>query len=74
MLAAYLLSKQTPPADMTQGKTVNNGKMDVPSVLLTPVAVTKENIVNTVVEDEFWTAQQICTTTYAAFCATLGIK
>jgi D-xylose transport system substrate-binding protein len=28
----------------TQGKTVNNGKKDVPSVLLTPYTVTKDNL------------------------------
>jgi D-xylose transport system substrate-binding protein len=28
----------------TQGKTVNNGKKDVPSVLLTPFIVTKDNL------------------------------
>ncbi len=64
MLAFDLLSKQPVAADLTQGKTINNGKMDVPSVLLTPVAVTKDNVKDTVVEDKFWTAQQICTAAY----------
>ena len=40
---------------MVNGK-VNNGKMDVPSVLLVPVAVTKANIKDTVVADGFWKA------------------
>ncbi|MER2058328.1 MAG: substrate-binding domain-containing protein, partial [Niallia sp.] len=33
--------------------TVNNGKIDVPSILLVPVAITKENIEETVIKDEF---------------------
>ncbi|MDK2800354.1 MAG: D-xylose transport system substrate-binding protein [Clostridiales bacterium] len=33
--------------------TVNNGKIDVKSVLLTPIAVTKENIDETVIKDGF---------------------
>ena len=41
---------------------VNNGTKDVPSVLLTPVAVTKDNIKNTVVADGFWTVAQILNT------------
>ncbi len=74
VLADYLLSKQTPPAAMLQGKTVNNTKMDVPSVLLTPVAVTKDIVASTIIADAFWTAQQLCTSAYAAVCSTLGIK
>jgi D-xylose transport system substrate-binding protein len=71
---AYDLLTNTPvPADMTGGKTVNNGKIDVPSVLLTPVAVTKSNVKDTIVKDGFWTAQQICTATYADACKAAGL-
>lgn len=72
---AYDLLTNTPvPDSMTQGKTVNNGTIDVPSVLLTPVAVTKDNIESTVVADGFWTAQQICTADYQDACAAAGIQ
>ena len=72
-LAYYLLTKAPVPADMTQGKTVNNGKIDVPSVLLNPVAVTKSNVKDTIVKDGFWTTQQICTSTYADACKAAGL-
>lgn len=62
------------PADMTNGKVVNNGKADIKSVLLTPVAVTKSNIQATVVKDGFWTAADICTSQYASACASAGIS
>ncbi len=62
------------PSSMTNGKTVNNGKADIPSVLLTPVAVTKTNIESTVVADGFWAATDICTSQYASACATAGIS
>jgi len=39
--------------------TTHNGKMDVPSYFLVPVAVTKENIANTVIEDGFHTYAEI---------------
>ncbi len=62
------------------GKTVkttaktNNGKVNVPSLLLTPIAVTKGNVKTTIVKDKFWTAKQICTGSFAAACTSLGIK
>ncbi|MEM9131370.1 MAG: substrate-binding domain-containing protein [Actinomycetota bacterium] len=40
--------------------TVNNGTTDVPSVLLTPVAVTVDNINDTVIADGFRTVEEIC--------------
>jgi D-xylose transport system substrate-binding protein len=48
--------------------------MDVPSVLLTPVAVTKDNVKDTVVKDNFWTVQQICTADYADACKAAGLQ
>jgi D-xylose transport system substrate-binding protein len=73
-LAYDLLTNTSVPADMTNGKTVNNGTIDVPSVLLTPIAVTKDNIKDTVVKDGFWTVQQICTADYAAACTAAGLQ
>jgi hypothetical protein len=46
----------------------------VPSVLLTPVAVTVDKIESTVVADALYKASEICTTQYAAACTTAGIK
>jgi D-xylose transport system substrate-binding protein len=40
-------------------KTVNNGKTDVPAILLKPIVVTKENIKPTVVKDGFQTLKRI---------------
>jgi D-xylose transport system substrate-binding protein len=72
---AYDLLTNTPvPPDMTNGQTTNNGKIDVPSVLLTPVAVTKDNIKDTVVKDGFWAVDQICTAAYADACKAAGLQ
>jgi len=73
-LAYDLLTNTAVPASMTGGKTTPNGKIDVPSVLLTPIAVTKDNIKDTVVADGFWTVQQICTADYAAACKAAGLQ
>jgi D-xylose transport system substrate-binding protein len=66
--------------DLAQGKkaatttTVNNGQADVPSVLLKPVAVTKDNIQDTIVKDGFWKASEICAGQFAAACKSAGIQ
>ncbi|WP_307783975.1 MULTISPECIES: sugar ABC transporter substrate-binding protein [unclassified Salinibacterium] len=46
----------------------------VPTTLLTPVIVTMDNIMETVVADGFYTVEQICTTEYAQACAAAGIQ
>ena len=52
---------------------VDNGKKNVPSVILTPVAVTKSNIEDTVVKDGYWTPSQICTSAFESACRAAGI-
>jgi D-xylose transport system substrate-binding protein len=39
--------------------TVNNGRVDVPTVLLTPVAVDKNNIKETIIADGFFNKEQV---------------
>lgn len=46
----------------------------VPSTLLEPVVVTVDNIMDTVVADEFYTVDEICTSEYADACAAAGIQ
>lgn len=46
----------------------------VPSTLLTPVAVTRDQIASTVLADDFFTAAQLCSPAYATACAAAGIK
>jgi len=57
-----------------QTTTKNNGSKDVTSVLLPPVAVTKDNVKDTVIKDGFYTPQQICTGPYVQACAAAGIR
>ena len=55
-------------------RKLNNGTLDVPSQLLTPVAVTKDNIKDTVVADGFYKISDICTKQYAAACKKAGLQ
>lgn len=72
-LAYTLANGNTPDASTVNGK-VNNGKVDVPSVLLVPVKVTKDNVESTVVADGFWKVSDICTADFAKACADAGVK
>ena len=72
-LAYDLLNGTAVPSGMVTG-TTNNGTADVPSIILTPVAVTKDTVESTVVADGFYTAAQICTADFAAACTANGVK
>jgi D-xylose transport system substrate-binding protein len=72
-MAFDLASGKSVPSNLASAK-VNNGTIDVPSQLLTPVAVTKSNVKDTVIKDGFHTAAEICTAAYASFCTALGIS
>src|SRR3954462_14247983 len=67
-----LAQKKPLPSGLINGKT-DNGAIKVPSVLLTPVAVTKNNIKDTVVKDGFYKVSEICTGKYAAGCKAAGL-
>ena len=53
---------------------VDNGAKQVDSVLLDPIAVTKDNIQDTVIKDGFLTVDEICTGKYAAACKEAGLQ
>ena len=72
-IAVALAKGESVPSDLINDK-VNNGQKDVPSDLLTPVAVTKDNVNDTIVKDGFWTAKQICTPAFKADCKAAGIE
>jgi D-xylose transport system substrate-binding protein len=53
---------------------INNGKAEVPSVLLTSTPVTKENIKETVIAENWVTPAELCEGAYAAACKEAGIS
>jgi D-xylose transport system substrate-binding protein len=55
-------------------KEIDNGAGKVPSVLLVPIAVTKDNVKSTVVADGFVTASELCTGPYVSACKEAGIS
>jgi D-xylose transport system substrate-binding protein len=64
--------EELPAAKVTE--EINNGKADVPSAILEPVAVVKDNVKDTVVKDGFVTASELCTSAYKKACEEAGIS
>jgi D-xylose transport system substrate-binding protein len=71
---AYALCHGDNPDESKINGSVNNGKADVPAMLLTPISVTKDNVMQTVVVDRFWPVDQICTADFKGFCEAAGIQ
>jgi D-xylose transport system substrate-binding protein len=59
------VAPETVDSDTTKG---------VPSKIIKPIALTKDNIADTVVKDGLWTVEQICTGKYKAACDKIGLK
>ena len=70
-LAVALATGKEPPA---ADDKIDNGTKQVPSILLEPVAVTVDNINDTIIKDEFWTVDELCTGQFADACAKAGIQ
>jgi D-xylose transport system substrate-binding protein len=71
---AYALCRNEKPDESQINAWIDNGKGVVASILLTPVAVTKDNLRQTVIADQFWSVDQICTADFKDDCQAAGIK
>lgn len=67
-LAVAMATGDDATVKATATQSVNNGTGDIPSVLLKPVAVTKDNIADTVIKDGFTTKDKICVGAAASTC------
>jgi D-xylose transport system substrate-binding protein len=72
-IAVPVAKGNKPPAGLITSNQ-NNGTKNVPSVLLTPVAVTQKNVKSTVIKDRYDTPSELCTSAFKAACSALGIK
>ena len=72
-LAVAAAQGKPAPGGLVNAK-VDNGSAQVPSVLLSPIAVTKDNIKDTVIKDGFLTVDEICTGKYASACKEAGLQ
>jgi D-xylose transport system substrate-binding protein len=79
-MAVALAQGKPIPANMITTKT-NNGSADIPSDLLTPVAVTKDNVATAtyggqplIGSDGYWTPDEVCTAEFQSACQAAGIS
>jgi D-xylose transport system substrate-binding protein len=70
-LAIALAKGEQPPAGLVNGQSDDTARQ-VPSVLLKPQAITKDNI-DVVIKDGFLKKEDICTGQFAQFCTELGL-
>jgi D-xylose transport system substrate-binding protein len=70
---AIAIAKGQKPTTATGTVTDPESKKPVPSVLLTPVSITKDNVKD-VIADGFVTKEELCTADYAKACADAGIS
>lgn len=70
--AAAKLANGEIPATTQSIKDPKTGK-DVPAILATPVAITKENVAIPI-NDGYTAKSQVCTGSYAALCTAAGVK
>jgi len=71
-LAVPLAQGKQPPADAAPAK-VDNGMEPVPSRLLDTIAVDESNVQETVIEENFLEADEICTRAFRSACREAGI-
>jgi D-xylose transport system substrate-binding protein len=71
-LAVAAAEGKAAPSGLVNAK-VDNGFKQVPSVLLSPIAVTKDNIKDTVIKDGFVKRSELCVGKYASLCQKAGI-
>jgi D-xylose transport system substrate-binding protein len=72
-LAVALGQGDDPPSGLVND-AVDNGMKEVDSVLLEPIAVTKDNVNDTIIKDEFWSVDELCTSRYQKACSEAGIQ
>jgi D-xylose transport system substrate-binding protein len=71
-LAVDLAQGKTPPTSLVNAK-IDNKSGQVPSVMLDPIAVTKDNITDTILKDDFLKSSDICTSKFQQECQAAGI-
>lgn len=69
---AQIVNKQVPDNKGVTIKDTQTGK-DVPAILATPIAITKDNVAQPI-NDGYTPKAQVCTGTYAALCTSNGVK
>jgi D-xylose transport system substrate-binding protein len=72
-LAVALAQGEDPPEGLINGEE-DNGQEQVPTVFLETIPVFQDNIEDTIIQDDFWSVDEICTKAYAQDCKEAGLQ
>ncbi len=72
-LAVAVAQGEQPPSGIVNG-TEDNGTEKVPTAINKTIPVFKDNVKDTIIKDDYWSANEICTKQYAQACKDAGIQ
>jgi D-xylose transport system substrate-binding protein len=72
-LAVAVAQGQEPPEGIINGSE-DNGTEDVPTAINKTIPVFADNVKDTIIADDYWSPQEICTKQYAQACKDAGIQ
>jgi D-xylose transport system substrate-binding protein len=72
-IAVALAQDKDVPSGLINGKE-DNGTEQVPTVFLKTIPVTADNVQDTIVADDYWSVDEICTQQYAQACKKAGVQ
>jgi D-xylose transport system substrate-binding protein len=72
-LAVAIAQGEDPPEGLVNGEE-DNGQEQVPTVFLETIPVFQDNIEDTIIKDDFWSVDEICTKAYAQDCKEAGLQ
>ncbi|MDX6588612.1 MAG: D-xylose transport system substrate-binding protein [Solirubrobacterales bacterium] len=72
-IAVAVANGEDPPSDLINSET-DNGTENVPTASTDTIAVTVDNVADTIVADELYPVEDICTDEYAKACSEAGIE
>ncbi len=73
-LAVAVVNGEDPADSEVINGSEDNGTEEVPAAITDTIPVFKDNVKDTVVADEYWSVQEICTGQYAQACKDAGIQ
>ncbi|MET0926474.1 MAG: substrate-binding domain-containing protein, partial [Solirubrobacterales bacterium] len=73
-LAVAVVNGEDPADSDVINGTENNGTADVPSAITDTIPVFVDNVQDTIIKDDYWTVDEICTQEYAQACKEAGIQ
>jgi D-xylose transport system substrate-binding protein len=72
-LAVDVATGEEPSADLVTGET-DNGTEQVPTVVIETIPVTADNVQDTIIKDDVYPVNEICSGQYASACKQAGIQ